>query len=193
MRSFFKNLKARVFFLATLVVLPATSMAALLNYDSGSNTWGVTDWGTFGSPGAGAFAPSTFTGYTSTNGVAMLRNDNLSGWWIGDVQVSTFSSFYAGDDLSIDVTGATWGGIVDYFTTQAAGSNFYAAMNNSGDMIDLTGLSIGDSVNGTFSWSGSVNNIELNYVAAPSSIPEPSTFAILGIGLLGLALRRKRV
>jgi hypothetical protein len=180
--------------LVSLSAFPSASVAALINYDSGANTWGVADWGPYPSSGSGAFAPSSFTGYTSTNGVAMLRNDNQNGWWIGDVQVSTYSSFYAPDSLLLTVTGATWGGIVDYFTSQSTGSNFYAAMDNSVDMIDATGLSIGDLINGDFSWSGNVANIQLNYSAnaVNAAIPVPATMALFGLGLVGLGWSRRK-
>lgn len=192
MNKFIKSYNALVLLFASLFIFSPASMAGLIEYNSGSDEWSVTDWGVFDSVGSGEFAPNSFTGYTSTNGVAMLRNDDSTGWWIGDIQVSTYSSFFAGDELSISVTGATWGGIVDYFTTQSSGSNFYAAMNNSVDMIDLTGLSIGDSINGEFSWSGSVNNIQLNYSAANTSVPEPASLVLLGLGLAGIGLSRKK-
>lgn len=82
------------------------------------------------------------------------------------------------------------GGIVDYTTTQAVGSNFYAAMNNSVDMINATGLSIGDSINGEFSWSGSYDNIQLNYTA--NSVPEPTSIALLSLSLMGIGFSRRK-
>ncbi len=172
-----------------LIASATTARADFMHYDSGTGTWSVTNWGPFTNSGSGAFAPSTFSGYTSLGGVGMMRNDNLGGWWIGEIDISTFSSFYAPDTYTITVTGATWGGIVAYFSTYAAGSNFYAASDNPGDIIDATGLSIGDSINGVFSWSGDFSNMQLNYTAL---IPEPATSGLIGLAVFGLAFFRRR-
>lgn len=178
--------------IVALLLSPMVSNAALVSYDSGLNQWSVSNWDcsscSFG--GDGDFAPSSFSGYTSTNGVAMLRNFGSTGWWIGDVMVSTFSSYYEDDSVSLDVTGATWGGSVNYFTTQAAGSRFYVASNDL--VTDLTGLSIGDAINGTLSWGGTDAAPTVTYTAF-NSVPVPGTLALLGIGLAGLsAASRKR-
>lgn len=168
--------------------------AGFMTYDSGLNEWSVTGWAPNFNSGRGAFAPGSFTGYTSINGVAMLRNDDSRGWWIGDVRITTYSSHYADDAYSITVTGATWGGIVPYVTTQSAGSRFYAASDNPSDIIDATFLNIGDSVNGVFTWSGSDFNKQLNYNAL-AAVPEPTSFAVFAIGAcvvgLGATLRRR--
>lgn len=175
-----------------LAVSSMASNAAVVSYDSGLNEWSVTGWicGACSAPGSGAFAPGTFTGYTSTNGVAMLRNIQSGGWWIGDVQVSTFSSFYEDDSVTLDVVGATWGGTVNYFTNQAVGSNFYAASN--GAITDLTGLALGAQVNGTFSWGGTLDAPTLTYTASNSAVPVPATLALVGIAFVGLGLARQR-
>lgn len=179
--------------LAVLLTTAGQVQAALMSYDTGSNTWSVTGWAPNAFAGYGAFAPSSFTGYTSDNGVAMLRNDNRAGWWIGDVEINTASSYWASDTSSITVTGATWGGIVKYNTTQLAGSRFYAATDNPGDIIDATSLSIGDSVNGVFTWSGSDLNKQLNYNAPSTApVPEPTSLAIFAIGACGVGLARRR-
>lgn len=178
-----------LFFGLVLFASAATARADFMHYDSGTGTWSVTNWGPFANAGSGAFAPSTFSGYTSLGGVGMMRNDNLAGWWIGEIDVSTWSTFYAPDTYTITVTGATWGGIVSYLSTYAAGSAFYAASDNPGDIIDATGLNIGDSINGVFSWSGDINNMQLNYTAL---IPEPATSGLIGLAVFGLAFVRRR-
>jgi hypothetical protein len=110
MKNYIKRFSALTIFFTSLMLLSPASIAGLIEYDSSSDEWSVTGWSEQSLSGIGAFAPSSFTGYTSTNGVAMLRNDYATGWWIGDVQTSTYSSHYAGDELSIFVIGATWGG-----------------------------------------------------------------------------------
>ncbi len=191
MINFIKHCAVLIAFCTSLLVISPTSIAGLIQYDANVDEWSVTDWYTSGTTGSGEFAPSSFTAYTSTNGVAMLRNDDMAGWWIGDVGITTWSRYYAGDELTVSVVGATWAGIVDYETVQVAGGNFYAAMNNSQEIINATGLAIGDSLNGVFSWSGSIDNMQLNYVA--NSIPEPTAIALLSIAFIsfGFSIRKR--
>jgi len=69
---------------------------------------------------------------------------------------------------------------------ETGGATAIAPVNTVTTTAKLTGA------NGTGSASPGLSSFELGYLQANTAVPEPAPYALIGIGLLGLGVLRKR-
>ncbi len=147
------------------------------------------------------------TGSTNLNFDLALGSTLTNGGWNADISsfmtVSSISGSY-GDgtlgtyDLVFEATQAfsfSGGGlIIDFFDRggSSGAGNFGMSSDNPYDVRRyFRGISTGDMSNaGLNDGRTTVANFELNIMS--TSVPEPSTIAIFGLGLLGLVARAKK-
>ena len=130
-----------------------------------------------------------------------------SGWYIGAGESAAFNG-WALDSVDIPF------GTEPYFYSapyQGTGDTFAVYGNNgNGSLLYLDPNYVsGDSINSLLTFSGRTfsslglisgvynftipsDNIELRIGQAATSVPEPASLALLGIGLVGLAISRKQ-
>jgi len=75
----------------------------------------------------------------------------------------------------------------DDFTVDADGQNFFTITAINGQFISLIGLT---AINGAVFQD--VRQVRLGGFSVPTSVPEPGTMALFGLGLAGLIVSRRR-
>lgn len=128
-------------------------------------------------------------------------NDGTTGYLKYRENSGTFASYYTdADSVQHDLTTADFGGdVFGYFLTIGGNTYYSDAGLNGGDdrMVGYQGTSGGKGLMNEylFGWEDGTDNDYQDYVATVESIrpvPEPSSIAMFGVGLLmiGFAARR---
>jgi len=139
---------------------------------------------------------TAFPGFVLSNDTGVLYNDRDSKIFVEANAGSAFTTFIAGlvDLASVGETaGGTTNLAIEGFVNNVSTGVINAAVNfSSYASVDLSSLGIIDRLvfDGTNAGGGfAFDNLNLNDATA---VPEPGTLALLGLGLAGIGLTRRR-
>lgn len=141
----------------------------------------------------------------------ILKNGSFAGSLVleniyqtqANAPVDTWTTVSA--SLNSGIVWATNGALGPTFASAAGGQKTFQAWidANSGSTLTVTGLTLGFGSGWNGNFSAAIDNVQFGFTGGPSAdfdfavasdVPEPSTWAmmIIGIGLTGAAMRRRR-
>ena len=157
------------------------------SWDDNSNTPGSANFGSITSIGAGQSI--IFTEETIGAEASWISNWGLSGVTVVHLGSGVFQGLGAGGDavniynnLSALVTSVTFGTATGGFSFEWSNTGASLGLSVIGENGAFQALQNGQTV-------GPGPGVD---VGSPGAIPEPSTYALLGLGLLGIAILRRK-
>ncbi len=199
-----KVLLVSALFLALVTVgAPPQAFGGIITYNGG-NSWTVTGFektGTHPYTQNGTGLLHDATGPVTLSQGINLGYNNLAasqGVFVSST-AAHFTDYYQPQGIEYVVSGSPiWSGIFAGTASQTQDPGKIGASANGASglpttaWVDNTGLTVGDKVNGTFTWS---NANGASPVLSFTAVPEPSTFAFMGLGVAGMlsfGLRRRK-
>lgn len=192
------KLKAKIAVTLAAIVTAGAANATVLGFDNLAGTYG---------DGYALGANMVFTAngmsYTEGGYVLSLNTPTVPSWFahIGDAGGSgTFNWHDDGDngtDTTVTLTAAN-GGLFNLLRFDYASSGAGMAVSVNGNVNFIAAGSGTLPVNFynvssiTFSSTGYTYNVLDNVEVTPGDVPEPGSFALIGLGLLGAGLARRK-
>ena len=131
-------------------------------------------------------------GSRSTGGIGSNSTFNLVAGNTYTISFDGLLQGYSPGDPAFTTFNVTLGAFTSLQTSNASGSSYSLtytpAVSQAGVSLGFATVIPGDSVHGVV-----LDNIVLSESPAVTGIPEPASLALLGAGMLGLTLRRRRV
>lgn len=165
----------------TLLLLAANPAQAIVMTCTSATTYSLSD----------ATQSACFSGNDTNQIDAGFSLFGMTGWMLSDKNdgpngdgVIKFTDAPSNGDKSGDWAIDTLAGLGNIVVTLKAGNGFGAFL------LDLT---VSDPLSGTWSSDKDLSHASIYYKGEPTKVPEPSTLALMGLGLLGIGIARRRI
>ncbi len=179
----------------TALALPASAVGISPLLNSGGDGFGFQIVGGFAATSGGEsdaifqYEVSALSSLTSLTGISLSFNGTATGTGIANV-----SENYCAGGTSVPPT--TCGGSLQNLKVQSTqGASSLTASGSLGNVQSVTvskDIQVNAGTNGTATISSVTNQFQTGSGVTPSSVPEPATLFLIGSGLFGFGVIRKR-